>query len=298
MKNPCIGINFPDYCGPSNIPNTLEIVSNNGFDAVELTLDSYPLIIRGSINHKYVEYLKSALEQFPLRYAGHIGSGIDLRCHDGLELQKSVVKSSIEICAILGLSPLTVHFEEASRRMAVEQGFLEGYIEAAEYAGTRGVMLCMENIEVEHHTRVLEMVQNVNLDSFRMTLDLGHLYLSTQYFGLDFKTAVKDCAPYLGHVHLHDNTGDFEETRLTDFQKYKGMSMPHRIAFGKGDIHLPPFWGNAPLKWSLERIFETGFDGIVLCEYGSPYYRPFDREIQQRVRDTVTDILKHSGKTN
>lgn len=293
MRESCIGINFPDYCGPSNIPETLEIVKDNGFDAVELTLDTYPLIIGGSVNYRYVEHVKSALEQFPLRYAGHIGSGVNLRGRDRLELQKSVIKSSIEICAILGLSPLTVHFEEASMRMAVEQTFMEGYIEAAEYAATHGVMLCMENIEVEHHTRVLDMVQKINLGNFRMTLDLGHLYLSTRYFGLNFETAVKDCAPYVEHVHLHDNTGDFEETRLTDFYKYKGMTMAHRIAFGKGDIHLPPFWGQIPLKSSLERIFEAGFDGIVLCEYGSPHYRPFDREIQQLVRDTVNQLIEH-----
>ena len=292
MRKACIGINFPDYCGPMDISGTLEIISNSGFDAVELALDVYPLIIGGEINHKYVNYVQKAFEKFPLQYTGHIGSGVNLRNLENLEIQKSILKSSIEICSILSLSILTVHFEEASLVTREEQTFMDGYIEAAQYAAEMGVMLCMENIEVEHYTKVLDMVKKVDLDNFKMNLDLGHLYLSCSYFGLDFEKAVVECAPYTRHIHLQDNTGDFEKMRLTDFPRYKTMSMTHRIAFGKGDVHLPPFWGKAPLKWSLERIFEAGFNGIVLCEYGGAVYRPFDREIQQDVRNTVNDILK------
>lgn len=290
MDKALIGMNFPGRTRVENLESELQHILDNGFDCVEFCLSDYPLIVGGEIIWEYVNYIKEIFAKFPFRYTGHIGVGLELRNIHELELQKNVLKSSIDICSVLKLNPLTLHFEQASMYLQKEKAFLEGHIEAANYAADLGIMLCIENIEVEHHTKVLEMIDKVDSSNFRMTLDTGHLYLSTMYFGYDFKKAVKECAPYVGHLHLSDNTGSFEEMRLTNFPLYKTLPMGYRIAFGRGDIHLPPFWGKIPMKFVLETLNNVGFNGVYLCEYENELYVPFHKGIQQNVRNIIMDI--------
>jgi sugar phosphate isomerase/epimerase len=290
MEKVLIGMNFPDKTRAENLEAALQQIVSNGYDCVEFCLSTYPLIAGGEIHWEYVNYVKDIFEKFPLKYTGHIGMGLELRNIHELDLQKSVLKASIDICSVLKLNPLTLHFEQSSMYLQKEKAFLEGHIEAADYAASLGLTLCMENIEVEHHTRVLEMIDKVNRNNFKMTLDTGHLSLSTTHFGYDFKMAVKECAPYVGHIHLSDNTASFEEMRLTNFPLYKTLPMGYRIAFGRGDIHLPPFWGKIPMKWVLETLNDIGFSGVYLCEYENELYVPFQKGIQQNVRKIVTDI--------
>ncbi len=54
---------------------------------------------------------------------------------------------------ILKLNPLTLHFEHLMY-LQKEKAFLEGHIEAADYAHL-GLTLRMKIFEVEHYTRVL-----------------------------------------------------------------------------------------------------------------------------------------------
>ncbi len=150
--------------------------------------------------------------------------------------------------------------------------------------------LCIENIEVEDYTKVLDMIEKVNRENFRMTLDVGHLALSTTYFGCDFEVAIKECIPYVGHVHLNDNTLSFEEMRIENFMLYQTMDMGYRITFGRGDIHLPPFWGKVPMEWVLETLHEADYNGIYICEYENNLYVPFHKGIQENVRQVITGI--------
>ena len=285
-----IGINFPKNAGPLNIDRALEAVIEYGFDCVELSMVKFPLIIGGKVSWDYVNYVKSILNNYNLSYTAHIGSGLNLRNLDEYNLHKEMLKSTIDICAALGMRLLTVHFEEASRIKKEEDAFIDAHIEMADYANNKGIMLCIENIETEHHTKVIEMIRTVNRANFKMTLDIGHLYLSTSYFGGSFEKAVAECAPYVQHTHLSDNTGRFEKMRLTNFHLYKTLNMNMRISFGYGDIHVPPLWGEIPIRPALKTLKQSGYDGIYLCEYENGLYSPFNRKIQQSVRKIIEEL--------
>jgi len=88
----------------------------------------------------------------------------------------------------------------------------------------------------------------------------------------------------LRHIHINDNTGDFELLRLTNFEIYKTLDRGYRFAFGRGDIHIPPFWGKVPLQEALSIIKKTGYQGVWLCEYYNQYFLPFNKGVQERVR--------------
>jgi sugar phosphate isomerase/epimerase len=285
MGETIIGVNLP-----SNISNyecigqCLADLAADGFDAVEINLEMLPLIIYGQVQKDYIAIFKRVLEKYPLRYTAHIGS-VNLRTLKNFELHKQVLFASIDVCAMLGCNPLTLHFSQQSKDRWIEERFLKTHIEAADYAGQYGIKLCIENIEVETITPVVNFVRQVDRPNFGMTLDTGHAFLATQYFHLDFKEAIKECLPYISHLHLNDNMGSFEELRLTDLPAYKALPLGNRFTLGRGDIHLPPFWGGVPFRELFQSI--PDYDGIYICEYYSMYFAPFQRVIQEKVRREI-----------
>lgn len=292
MNNPIIGINAPRDLMPETLEEKIRQVMDFGYDCMELNIGEIPFIVGGEVCERYIAYARSIMEKYPLKYTAHIGGGLDLRDLPRYDLHKRVLRASIDVCHALGIDRLILHFEKASPVEREEQAFLDAHIEATAYAAEKNVMLCMENIEVEDYRRVIEMVRRINHENFRMTLDIGHLNLSVRYFGGDFLQAVEECAPYVAHLHMSDNTGDFEKMRLIDFGRYKMMPMGYRIAYGSGDIHLPPLWGRLQTKEALQILIRNGYDGVFLCEYENELYVPFGKQIVQEVRDLVCTLQR------
>ena len=81
---------------------------------------------------------------------------------------------------------------------------------------------------------LVAQVTAVDHPNLGLTLDLGHLYLAARYCDFDFLEALREAAPHIRHLHVSDNFG-----------RLGGVfdSMPVRIPYGEGDLHLPPGWG-------------------------------------------------------
>lgn len=248
------------------------------------------MIIGGVIQKKVVRYIKEILQKHELQYTAHGCYGLDLRNLKEHQIQRSVLFSSITVCKMLDIGLLNLHYNEESRFADQEQMFLKIHLEAADYAAEQEIILAMENVEVEHTDKTLLFLKQANHPNLRMTLDLGHLYLSARYFGYDYIKTVTACAPWLGHLHINDNTGVFENLRLENYLLYNTMSMGYRFAFGRGDIHVPPFWGKVPLKAALSIIKHSGYQGIWLCEYYSQFFHPYNREIQEYLREVIIKL--------
>jgi len=287
---PVIGVNFPRVSA-ERLEDTVKQVAGFGFEAAEYNLSDHPLIVGGTVCRPYVEFVKSAIRAAPLVFTAHIGTGLNLRNTADFKVHKDTLFSSIDICDMLDMRTITVHYEDKSMHVDIEQAFLDVHLEAAEYAQKKGVLVCIENIEIDHYQNVLDMVKTANHQNFRMTLDLGHLNLSTNFYGQVFLDAVRECAPYVRHLHISDNTGHFEKLRLTDFLLYATLPMGPRIAFGSGDIHIPPFWGVIDIMAALRLLKDAGYDGIFLCEYYNAMYNPFNKEIQENVRNKISALF-------
>lgn len=281
------GMELPEGRHPWQIAESLKWIRTCGYDFFEFSLTGFPLIVQGEVNKRYVDYLKPVFEQSGLQPTVHIGTGLDLRSSTNHSLHRKVLMASIEVSASLGASVLTVHFEQSSRRQNVEKNFWEAYQDAAVYAQEKNILLCMENIEIEDYRLVPELIDRIGSPNLRMTLDLGHLYLSTKYFGGDYMTAIDEVLPYVSHIHIHDNTGAFEPMRLLDFDRYRQMNLNERIAFGQGDIHLPPLWGTMPIPESLEHILSHDYTGSILLECGSDFYEPFYQNILEDLKTVI-----------
>lgn len=294
--NPIIGVNLPSNSGvvdPEAARRTMTAFRENGFDALEISLDTFPLIIDRKICEPWLERLQRLLVDFPFKYSGHIGRGLDLRDLERKEEHQSVLRASIDICSRLGFSPLVLHYELRSRNRETEKYFLEAHRRAADYAGERGVLIVVENIEVEVVEPVVELVASVDSKALRMAFDTGHAFLASRYFDFDFMNAFKSSLPYIAHLHLSDNTGTFEELRITDRPTYDSLPMGYRFEYGRGDIHVPPYFGRIPFDDLFALLGD--YCGTYLCEYYSERFLPLNGDVQRHVREQVVKSFARRG---
>lgn len=285
MAWPMVGVNLPKNCTYNALDETLFQLEREGFDGVEINIETFPMIVGGVVCQPWVDAVKQVLEKHPLFYSAHIGRGLNLRDLEQPALHRAVLASSLEICKQLDMSVLVLHYEVKTQNQMVEQQFLEAHRWAADLAGRLGVVICVENIEVELVEPVVELAMKVDHPHLKLNLDTGHAFLAANYFHFDFLLAVKQMAPYLGHMHLNDNTGTFEPLRITNRVAYDSMSMSLRREFGRGDIHIPPFFGTLP----FDEVFHLtkGYQGRYICEYTYQDYEPFNASVVQRVKERL-----------
>jgi sugar phosphate isomerase/epimerase len=280
-----IGINFPNNPSPEAIDRNLRRLADDGFDAVEISLDFVPLLVGGRVDREWLRFLRRRLAAFPLRYSAHIGRDIDCRAAAVHEMSCANLWNSVRICHELGLDPLVLHYEEKSRDERAEERFLSAHRKAAEIGQDLGVRLCMENIEVERIGPVVDCVRAVGMPNFRLVFDTGHAFLAAAWFGEDYLESLRRCLPLLSHIHLSDNLGIYEPLRLTNRPVYDALPMGNRFSYGRGDVHLPPFRGKVPFREIFALL--KGYRGMYVCEYYSDFYLPFNGAIQKKVRRAV-----------
>lgn len=287
MRKRIVGVNVPGGTTLSALDTALQKITQDGFDAAELNLSSCPLIIGGEVQPAVLAYVKNVLEKHPLRYTGHVGYGMDLRDLQDQDTQRAVMFASIDVCAALSMSPLNFHYEEYSRKATEEHAFLSNMRNAADYAAGKGVFINIENIEVEDARYAIDAVRRLDHPNCGMTLDLGHLYISACHYGYDFLETVRSCASIVRHLHINDNHGRFEPLRLENHLLYDTLDKGYRFAYSRGDIHIPPFWGNVPLSDAFAELKKVNYDGIWLCEYYSHLFHPLNGEILSNVRRQI-----------
>ncbi len=106
-------------------------------------------------------------------------------------------------------------------------------------------------------------MEAIGLPNVGLCLDVGHAHLAAPFWPKpDYLDGIRDCAPWVRHVHLHDNFG-----RIDDIS----TSLAERLVFGETDCHLPPGWGTIPLRQVLAILQETGYRGDFVLELRPRY---------------------------
>ena len=68
-----------------------------------------------------------------------------------------------------------------------------------------GPQVVMENVLDEDWRLLLDVYNFVDHPNFKLCLDMGHAHCYSEISVLEW---AKELAPYVGHVHIHDNAGD------------------------------------------------------------------------------------------
>ena len=69
----------------------------------------------------------------------------------------------------------------------------------------REIEIVLENVFDNDWELLLDVYQRVNQPNFKLCLDIGHAHC---YSTVDARKWAENLAPYVSHVHVHDNCGD------------------------------------------------------------------------------------------
>lgn len=261
-----------------------------GYDYVEIPVDAVDVVYRGRLVPQRLRVLKALLDDFELAYTVHSPLALDLRDQVDYPLQLNLFRASLDFTAEIGAKIFVYHYGRKTEDPSLEELLQRGILEMAAYAAERGILICVENIEIDTVQNVVDFVREVSQENVGMTLDLGHAYLAAHRFKFDFLESVRLAKPYVKHIHLSDNFGHFEETRLVGYEQYKQIPYRKLLALGKGDLHLPPGWGEVP--WDAALGLLEDYEGVLVLEYYWHRYCSEAREILAQVKERVQRLCR------
>jgi sugar phosphate isomerase/epimerase len=270
----------------------LAYLKRAGFEYLEVSADVVDTIAGGRIVERKLDKLVEILSRYEFKHTAHIQNEVDLRDVEDWDFQIASFKAGIEFAGRIGAELVVFHFERNSRDPDREALFRHSVLEGLEHATRWSLKLGIENIEIERLSTVVEFVQEIDDPNLLLVLDVGHAYLSEQYFGEDFFQSLSKAAAFTGHIHLSDNFGRFERMRLENFELYRVFSYTNRLNLGRGDLNLPPGWGTIPFEKILP-LFH-GYGGIVILEYYHDKYIDFNSDILKDTKQLIENSLNAS----
>ncbi|KXS44682.1 MAG: xylose isomerase domain-containing protein [Methanolobus sp. T82-4] len=184
-----------------------------------------------------------------------------------------LMEESIELAGRLGSGAVVLHpgringnYERAF------SGMIENLRSLAKKASDYGVMLGLENKEGTDPGNLctevgeqIKAIEEVNSDNLGATLDIGHANLTCGGDMLKLREFARKLAPYIVHVHVHDNMGVWSENY-------------------DGDEHMAP--GDGIIDYDVLKEIK-GYKGIFNMEV-------FSMEDVAKGRATLSDAVLYS----
>ncbi|MEK3915556.1 sugar phosphate isomerase/epimerase [Paenibacillus sp. FSL H7-0331] len=169
------------------------------------------------------------------------------------------IYSSVDMAVLLGAKVVRVFSGDKSGDMTFEQAkdwILDGLREAAAYAGTKGVTLCLENhgLFAGKVEQVSKIIAEVGSPYLRQTFDTGNFLLVDE----QPNGAIVELIDLVSHVHLKD----FK--KITD-SEHKGRTYTSL----SGDVYAGqvPGEGDVDLPFVLSSLKRAGYTGWLSVEY-------------------------------
>ncbi|MCL0101255.1 sugar phosphate isomerase/epimerase [Peptococcaceae bacterium] len=235
----------------------LDYYSKSGFDYVEIPPHGLNVILNGFLIDKRANKTKKILENFNLKYTMHIPNNINLGEFRRQKIHYRAFKTCIEYADYIKADLIVYHsavrmpYEEKYSLKEIKELEAEQLRELADYADKKGIKIALENgfpdkreiATGERHTyssllaELAEQIKKINKTNVGICLDIGHAYLSSNFYNMDFIESIKNIAPHVIHFHVHDNFGVLPRTE-------KHYIYLHTM--GEGDLHLPVGWGCIP----------------------------------------------------
>lgn len=287
------------------LARSLDYFAELGFDCVEIPLHGVGAMAGGRLLARRVDEVCRLLAKYPFRYTVHCPNPLNLMDNENPSWQKEALAESLRFAAAVGSDVLVYHsgryvpeeyFHLPGRPNALGEDIRaemrrrerDALQELGKLAGRLGVAIGLENARpyldgspycyAEQLSLLVAQVQAINHPQVGITLDIGHAYLAAGYYGFDFLEAIALAAPYVRHVHLHDNFGRV----CGSLEKKQG----ELLATGRGDLHLPIGWGEIPAAEVLAILQERGYTGVVIHEI-RPRYQGYAGQALERGRALV-----------
>lgn len=285
-----VGINLSEkhLADREPLAKDLADLSRAGADFVELAVHGLGAILDDRLDEARLEVLREVLGGAGVGFTVHAPHAMNLMDTANGEAHREALEASVRFAGAVGAPVVVCHAgkrlgpRDARHRLpdqlAAER---EALRRVGDLAGEFGVTIAVENSFPEvpimrgvayayaaWPSALAEQVALVDHEAVGVCLDVGHAAVAAGFFGFDFLEECAEAAPLVRHLHLHDNLGrpDPEgEARLSE-----------RMAYGIGDLHLPPGRGTIPLKALFEKApFPRAG---TCCVELQPSLRPLARE--------------------
>lgn len=296
-----VGIDSESRDGSTTrLEDALERLAEMGYDGVEVPLDGFNAVRNARVVPEAVARGREILGRYPLRYTMHGPNELNLT--RDVPRTSEILESCLEVAAGLGAEVYVYHSGQialhdvwigisppptAAALQDMWARETEALVPMARRAGDLGITLVVENRDphrwelaalerwgisagalTRYHAGMrLDLVaaQAAQIDSphLGVCLDVGHAYLAAPFWPVpDYLAGVRAAAPWVRHVHLHDNYG-----RLDDVS----TSLADRLMFGEADCHMPPGWGSIPLREVVRILVGAGYAGWLALEMRERY---------------------------
>jgi len=226
----------------------LTITSESGFDFLEMSIDDTDERLerlhwtRQQRNHlkNMVELTKIKIQSLSL--SAHRRYPLGNRSQKTTEKALDIFKRTIDLSVELGIRYILVggaedYYQEVDQ--STQDKFLENLGKGFEWASAAGIILALENWDIQINTmpRVMEYVNYFNSPWFQTYTDLGNLI----YAGVDVVSQLEYAKGHIAALHVKD-------------------TLPGQLRY------VSPGEGNVPFADAFEKLAEMGFQAPVVLE--------------------------------
>ncbi len=233
--------------------DAVELLAEIGYRGVAITIDHGTLWPPGEDCKHQIERLKQMLQRHEMRSVIETGGRFVLdprRKHEptllsaGPERRIDFYKHAIDCAAALGSDCVSL-WSGVLRDAILEDEAMDrlagGLRETLKYATERDVTIAFEpepGMFIDSMARYEELLQRVDADNFRLTIDVGHLQCQGE---TPIAPVIERWVERLANVHIEDMRAGVHE----------------HLMFGEGEIDFPPV---------LAALARVGYNGGVYVE--------------------------------
>ena len=230
-----------------------------GCEIAELSLQNMFVVAGGRVNLAELRLIERVTRRHALGYTAHGPLATNFMDEAHLELHRAVCAAMIEAAGALGATRLVVHGgvwnhalaeAELARLKRLEVESLAGL---AEHAARNGVVIALENLpplpSIPHTHDAFALaaqVAAVGHPAVGATLDIGHAAMMATALQQDLAATLAALAPAIVHIHMQDQFGRLDTVRT--------WGKAEKLAYGTGDLHAPPGWGDTPFERLLPAL--------------------------------------------
>ena len=277
------------------LASDLTAIRDMGIQAVELPVHGLDLILNGELSSRRMDEVRTILNDFDFIYSVHGPNPVNLMDREEPDLHARVLGSALAFAREIGARCVVYHggrfFPEEQFNRAEPRTLAEGekerlldqearLLDALSYEYP-DVFIAVENARpyttaspysyAEFPDQLRDQVLKISRPNVKLNLDLGHLFMTSAFYGFDLLEAVTSLKELVVHTHVHDNFGG----TVHHWEKQQ----THQLPLGRGDNHMPVGWGSLPVREILE-ILLPGYKGLLMMELRSRYFKdiPASRE--------------------
>jgi sugar phosphate isomerase/epimerase len=248
-------------------------ITDAGCTHAELILHGLDVVVGGKLQPSRVRAVGDVLTQAGLDYTIHLPYSLNLMDRQHGDEYRSIFESGIDFAGAVGAEVVVYHSsfrnaDELDTALPSAAGDLikrdlDTLSELGRRSAAHGVVIGVENNAwtdpqaLTYGLRPSDLaahVRQVDSDNVGVTLDLGHLHLTSAAYGWDFFDECEAVLPLLKHIHAHDNFAVLAQTGIYN----------RDLPLGLGDLHLPMGWGTIAWDQTIPRFAD--YTGVWMME--------------------------------